>query len=84
MRKTTEGIAAYGIVNGLGFGGDPEVKAKLLRRVGRALGQGDVGRLLEYLVAYGFGNWVGSSVRNSLPAPSDSESTEYSNSVYWG
>ena len=72
MRKTTEEIGAYGVVNGLGISGDPQQKAKLLRRVGRALDRGDLGLLLEYLAAYGAGAWAGTAMRKAIVGPPSS------------
>lgn len=69
MRKTTEEIGVYGVVNGLGLRGDPNEKAKLLRRIGRAIDRRDYRLLLEYMTAYGVGAWVGSAVRRAVLAP---------------
>ncbi len=66
MRKTTEQIGVYGVVNGLGLRGDPHEKAKLLGRVGRAIDRRDFGVLLEYLAAYGVGAWAGSAIRRAV------------------
>jgi hypothetical protein len=66
MRKTTEEVGGYGFVNGLGLSGDQQQKAKLVRRVSRALERGDWDRVLEYAAAYGIGRWVGSSVRRAF------------------
>ena len=65
MKRTSQEIGAYGFVNGLGFQGDPAEKAKLLRRVGRAIERGDFEVLLEYLAAYGIGAWAGSFVQRA-------------------
>lgn len=66
MTSTAERIAAYGALNGLGFHGDPEVKAKLLRSVGRAIDRGDWDRVLKLTLAYGAGNAVGSAFRPTV------------------
>lgn len=66
MRKTTQEIGEYGFVNGLGLTGDQDQKAKLVRRVVRAIERGDWDRVLEYAAAYGVGTWAGSSVRRAF------------------
>lgn len=66
MRRTTEEIGEYGFVNGLGIKGDEHQMAKLVRRVSRAVEGHDWDRVLEYAAAYGFGRWVGASVRRAL------------------
>ena len=71
MRKTTEEIGEYGFVNGLGLKGEERQKAKLVRRISRAIDRGDWDRVLEYAAAYGIGRWAGSSVRRALAPPGD-------------
>lgn len=66
MRKTTEEIGAYGVMNGLGFRGDQVEKAKLVRRAQRAAERGDYGLLLEYLAAYGAGTWAGARLLRAI------------------
>ena len=72
MRKTTQEIGVYGVVNGLGFRGDPKEKAKLLRRARRAAERGDFGLLIEYLAAYGVGAWAGASLRQAITSLANS------------
>lgn len=81
MRKTTQEIGVYGVVNGLGLSGDPKEKAKLLSRARRAAERGDFGLLLEYLAAYGVGAWVGARLRRAIQNIDNSTEIAYSNLV---
>lgn len=79
MRKTTQEIGVYGMVNGLGLRGDPKDKAKLLRRARRAAERGDFGLLLEYLAAYGVGAWAGANLRRAIEDLANSTQSAYWN-----
>jgi hypothetical protein len=68
MNSTQAEIGVYGFVNGLGFRGDQETKARLLRSAQRAANRGDFDTLLGMGVAYIIGAALGSSVRPANPS----------------
>ena len=63
MVTTTERIAAYGLVNGLGLAGEPKERAKLIQSVGRAIERGDMARVFRLAASYGVGVYAGSIIR---------------------
>jgi hypothetical protein len=69
MTKKAERAAIYGLVNGLGYAGDPETKSRLVQSAQRAANRGDWGSLIEMGAAYLVGAAVGSSLRNPRQAP---------------
>lgn len=63
VSETEIQVAAYGFVNGLGLSGDPEVKARLVKRARAVADRGDWEGLVRLAVAYGAGMTFGSRVR---------------------
>jgi len=65
MATRAEAAAIYGIVNGLGYRGDPDVKSRLIQSAHRAVNRGDWDALVGMGLAYLFGAALGSSFRQS-------------------
>ncbi len=63
--STAEQTGVYGLVNGLGYAGDPAERARIIRSAQRAADRGDWEHLLGMGAAYLLGVAIGSAVRQA-------------------
>jgi hypothetical protein len=70
MTNRVQAAGVYGLVNGLGYRGDRDVKSRLIRSAQRAAGRGDWDTIVQMGLAYLLGSALGSSVRQRWGAGS--------------